>query len=278
MHVVEHPSPEAFFLRAGAWLAEAEAEHGAFFVICGRLAPPSPGGPPLVHLLTVEDGGAVVAAALQTPPRKWVVSRAPAAAVHALVDHLATGGWKVPGLLGPVAVVERFERLWRERTGAASRAGKSQRIWEVRAVLAPRPVAGRRRLATANDLETALAWARAFAVDAAVDETPADVATLMSSRLAEGQVHLWEDGRPVSLAAVSHATPTGLGVNLVYTPPVERGKGYASALVSAVSAEALAGDRRFCFLFTDLANPISNHVYEKIGYRPVADWTDRFFA
>ena len=278
MHVVEHPSPEAFFARAGVWLAEAEAEHGAFFVICARLPPPSRDGPPSVHLLTVEDGATVVAAALQTPPRKWVVSRAPDVAVGLLVDHLAVPEWKVPGLLGPVAVVERFEQLWRERTGVTSRAGKSQRIWEVRAVIAPRPVSGRRRLATADDLETALAWARAFAVDAAVDETPDDVATLMSSRLAEGQVHLWEDGRPVSLTAVSHGTPTGLGVNLVYTPPAERGKGYASALVAGVSAEALAAGRRFCFLFTDLANPISNHVYEKIGYRPVADWTDRFFA
>lgn len=278
MHVVEHPSPEAFFARAGAWLAEAEAEHGAFFAICSRLPPPSAECLPAAHLVSIEDGGTVVAAALQTPPRKWVVSRAPEAAVRVLVEHLAAGGREVPGVLGPVAVVERFETLWRERTGASSRVGKAQRIWEVRSVIAPRPVPGRRRLAAANDLETALAWARGFAVDAAVDETPDDVAVLMSRRLADRQVHLWEDGRPVAVTVVSHGTPTGLGVNLVYTPPAERGKGYASALVAAVSAEALAAGRRFCFLFTDLANPVPNHVYAKIGYRPVADWADRFFA
>jgi predicted GNAT family acetyltransferase len=28
---------------------------------------------------------------------------------------------------------------------------------------------------------------------------------------------------------------------------------------------------RFCFLFTDLANPTSNSIYQTVGYRPVAD-------
>ncbi|MBC8077176.1 MAG: GNAT family N-acetyltransferase, partial [Chloroflexales bacterium] len=29
--------------------------------------------------------------------------------------------------------------------------------------------------------------------------------------------------------------------------------------------------KRFCFLFTDLANPTSNHIYQAIGYAPVVD-------
>ena len=30
-------------------------------------------------------------------------------------------------------------------------------------------------------------------------------------------------------------------------------------------------DVAFCFLFTDLANPTSNHIYQAIGYEPVTD-------
>ncbi len=26
-----------------------------------------------------------------------------------------------------------------------------------------------------------------------------------------------------------------------------------------------------CFLYTDLSNPTSNHIYQAIGYRPVCD-------
>ena len=57
----------------------------------------------------------------------------------------------------------------------------------------------------------------------------------------------------------------------VYTPPDERGHGYATALVADLSRELLARGRRWCFLYADLANPSANRIYRAIGYRPVAD-------
>jgi predicted GNAT family acetyltransferase len=53
----------------------------------------------------------------------------------------------------------------------------------------------------------------------------------------------------------------------VYTPPEHRSRGYASSLVATLSAERLASGRRYCYLYTDLANPVSNRTYERIGYR-----------
>jgi predicted GNAT family acetyltransferase len=50
-----------------------------------------------------------------------------------------------------------------------------------------------------------------------------------------------------------------------------RRRGYATALTAELSRSLLAGGRRFCFLFTDLANPTSNAIYMRIGYRPVTD-------
>ena len=50
-----------------------------------------------------------------------------------------------------------------------------------------------------------------------------------------------------------------------------RGHGYATSLTAAASADQLARGRRFCFLFTDLANPTSNAIYRSIGYEPVCD-------
>ena len=67
------------------------------------------------------------------------------------------------------------------------------------------------------------------------------------------------------------ATPNGLRVGPVYTPPELRGRGFATAVTAEVTARALAAGRRFCFLFTDLANPTSNAIYQRIGYRPVCD-------
>jgi hypothetical protein len=33
----------------------------------------------------------------------------------------------------------------------------------------------------------------------------------------------------------------------------------------------IGGWQRFCFLNTDLANPTSNNIHQKIGYQPVCD-------
>jgi len=84
---------------------------------------------------------------------------------------------------------------------------------------------------------------------------------------------LWEDGpgRPVSLAGCAGRTPNGIRIGPVYTPTELRGRGYASALTAALTQALLDGGRRFCFLFVDVANPTSNRIYERIGYRPVTE-------
>jgi len=68
-----------------------------------------------------------------------------------------------------------------------------------------------------------------------------------------------------------------MAVSLVYTPPERRNRGYASALVAALSQHLLDAGWQFCVLFTDLANPISNSIYQRIGYRPVSDFDEYDF-
>jgi predicted GNAT family acetyltransferase len=88
---------------------------------------------------------------------------------------------------------------------------------------------------------------------------------------------LWEDPQPVSLAGFGGWTPTGVRIGPVYTPPELRRRGYASALTAELSAQLLAGGLRYCFLYTDLANPTSNRIYQAIGYELVCDSADYAF-
>jgi hypothetical protein len=82
-----------------------------------------------------------------------------------------------------------------------------------------------------------------------------------------GRLYVLEDGgMPVSIARIGRELPTLSVVNLVYTPPYLRQKGYASALVAAVSHKILEQGRLSCVLYTDAANPVSNSIYKKIGY------------
>jgi len=78
-------------------------------------------------------------------------------------------------------------------------------------------------------------------------------------------------GKPVSLAGFGGPTPNGLRIGPVYTPPEHRGHGFGSAVTAAASQVALDHGKRFCFLYTDLANPTSNAIYMRLGYRPVCD-------
>ena len=75
----------------------------------------------------------------------------------------------------------------------------------------------------------------------------------------------------VSMAKKAQTTPNGQIVNAVYSLPNERKKGYATEVVAKVSQSILDSGKKFCFLFTDLANPTSNKIYQTIGYRPIID-------
>ena len=81
----------------------------------------------------------------------------------------------------------------------------------------------------------------------------------------------------MSLAGWGGPTPNGIRVGPVYTPSARRGHGYATALTAELSLRLLAGGRRFCFLYTDLANPTSNVIYERIGYRRIAESAEIVF-
>jgi predicted GNAT family acetyltransferase len=73
------------------------------------------------------------------------------------------------------------------------------------------------------------------------------------------------------MAGYTREMQSVIGVAFVYTPPYERRKGYASSIVAQISQLALDKGFTKCALYTDLANPTSNNIYQKIGYRPICD-------
>lgn len=79
------------------------------------------------------------------------------------------------------------------------------------------------------------------------------------------------DGVPVSMAGYTRIMPTAIGISFVYTPPYFRGKGYATSCVAQISQMALDKGFSRCVLYTDLQNPISNSIYQEIGYKAVCD-------
>jgi predicted GNAT family acetyltransferase len=262
-----------FLEAAGPFLAAREAEHNLILGVTSNLreAPEEFSASP--YLATVSAADRIVAVAMQTPPFNLVLSEIDdPAAIACLADDLVDRD--LPGALGPVEYVRAFVEARTARGGAPARLHISERIFRLTEVRPPTTLApGSLRAAEPADRELVSAWIGAFHREALEPVTPSELAALTDRWLGgHGRtIYLWEDGEVVSLAGIGSPTPNGLRIGPVYTPPERRRRGYASALVAAMSQAALDAGRRFCFLFTDLANPTSNHVYQSIGYEPVRD-------
>jgi predicted GNAT family acetyltransferase len=272
MEVRRFADIDEFLGVAGGFLGEREAEHNLIFGICSNLRtnPGMFGGPP--YLAAITDRSRVVAVALRTPPHRLILSEIDdPAAIRLLVEDARSPG--LSGVLGPKEHVRAFVEAWTAGGEPPARLAISERIYRLTAVSPPRPVPGAVRVATHADRDLVVAWTEGFMRDAFGDADPAEVVSTADRWLSgsERTLYLWVDGEPTSLAGVGGPTPNGIRIGPVYTPPAARRRGYASALVAAVSQAELDAGRRFCFLFTDLANPTSNHVYQDIGYEPVRD-------
>ncbi|MEU4066128.1 GNAT family N-acetyltransferase [Streptomyces wedmorensis] len=172
-------------------------------------------------------------------------------------------------LRGETAAVEAYA----EACGRSWAVTGRMRLFRLGELTPPDPApAGRGRVAGEADVPLVAAWTREFAV-AIGDEPAEDYTGFVTERITEGRLHLWEgpDGRPVSMAAVSRTIEGQARVHLVYTPPAERGNGYAAGATEAVSRAAVDAGTGQVLLFTDLANPTSNALYRRLGYRPVTD-------
>ena len=263
---------DAFIDAAGAFLVAREAEHSLILGICSNLQlgiRPSANGP--LEFLVVRAAGEVVLVAIQTPPYNLVLSEVDQGeAVPALAESLA--GLDLPGVLGPTGHAGSFAQHWGAEAGRTPILQMRERIFRLSTVRPPpNPVTGRLRVAGPEDRDLVIGWFADFRDEALPPSTPPVPDDLVDRRIATGGVFLWDDAGPVSLTVVGSRTPNGARIGPVYTPPDRRGRGYASACVAGASQAQLNRGLAFVFLFTDLANPTSNHIYQEIGYDPVRD-------
>jgi GNAT superfamily N-acetyltransferase len=219
------------------------------------------------------DGAAreIAGAFIHTPPWPAALSAVPAGAAAALATGLAAAGREVPGVNGAPRAAAAFADAWQRSTGAGSEVHRHMRLYRLAGLAPPVPSpAGAARTASLGDRPLLLEWQDAFRAE--VNDLVNSGSAAVDDRLSYGGFQLWEVDRvAVSLAGASRVVADMVRVGPVYTPPGLRGRGYAGAVTAAVSRAALAAGAREVVLFTDLANPTSNALYQRIGYRPVSD-------
>ncbi|EST37684.1 hypothetical protein N566_11710 [Streptomycetaceae bacterium MP113-05] len=222
--------------------------------------------------------GRVGGAVLCTPPHPAVLSAMPEAAAVQLSVTLAERDPVPPGVNGPATVTEAFAATYGPLVGADTRVLRNERLFRLGTLRPPRPAhPGRDRPATEADRDLLVAWGAAFRRD--VGLRPADDRRMMEDRIRAGRITLWETASgPVAMASMGAPAAGTIRIGPVYTPRRHRGRGYGAAATAARSQAALNAGVGDVLLFTDLANPTSNALYRRLGYRPLGDYTSYEFA
>ncbi len=269
--VVRHPGAGAFLARAEPWLLRGEDRNNLLLSLAYARAG-SGAGADDTFLATVRDGGDVVGCVLRTPPHKALVTEIPPGAGRAIAAALGAADTHVPGVLGPVRAAEAVAAAWVEVHGGVWRPGLEHRVYRLDEVVPPPRVPGRLRLARPEDTELVVEWGEGFARDAGTQFTVRRAS--VEGWIEAESLFVWDDDGPRSIAVAHGRTPHGVRIGYVYTPPEHRRRGYAARCVAEVSQRMLDAGLDFCVLYTDRANPTSNAVYRRIGYRLIQEVRD----
>ena len=252
IHIEFYEDPVSVLGRAGEFLASQPVLHNLILTILhARVAQPEPG-----RYWVATEQERVVGVALQSP-LAFAATLTPMdkRVATTVADAIAEADISLPGINGDAATAAAFAGHWSERR-------KSLEAGEVTSV------EGRLRKALPGDRSLMIDWTRAFQVD--IGEPTDGTELRVDAGLAAGEIWLWDSGETVSMAVSRKPIEGVVRVAGVYTPPEKRKRGYAAACVHALSKHMRDSGYR-CALYTDIANPTSNSIYRRIGYRAVSE-------
>ena len=264
--VLASADPELVIGQAGDLLAGDPVGHNA---VGTKVADAIRYGEPGRYWIGLLDGVPAGVAVQQPAESPLAVAPMPAELVAAVADAVDADGVALPGVFGPAGTASRFAEVWAGRRKIAAIPMSAERLYQVRDLRFPAGVDGTLRRAAEADRELLLSWLPGFEAGAGwAGSDPA--AVFVTRRLAAGDVWIWDDDGPVSMAARTEAVAGVSRIQAVNTPPELRARGYASAGVAALSASVLAQGLR-CVLSANLNNVAANSVYQRLGYQAVSD-------
>jgi predicted GNAT family acetyltransferase len=225
-------------------------------------------------LLTVWDDDLPVGAALQTPPYPLACNGITTEVIERVVADLAEQRPELTGVRGVRSRAVAFADAWHAVTGRAGTMSTEERLYRLGTLRAPTGVAGTARLATNSNRWLLADWVELFfretfspVHDDRAGERFVDTANQVGDRFV-----LWDvDGVPVSVAMLRAPAAGVSRIGPVFTPEDRRGHGYGSAVTAAAVNLAHRSGTPEVVLFADLANPVSNAIYQRIGFEAVVD-------
>ncbi len=271
MKLIRYSNPRQFQKATSDLLLAREAVHCVLIGVLESLIH-DPGRYSEFHLAAIQKHDRIIAVFLMTPPHPFHMTAIPEQAWPLVIDYAQQLPDPISGAAGPEDTAPRFAELWREQSGAQVSQVMRQGIYQLQEVTFPVPPGGDMRQAQFDDFEWLVAWDKGFCIDARIPQQLPKVEESLRRALDQRRSFLWVvKNEPVAMARVVGATPSGSRMGGVYTPRELRRRGYATELMACLSRKILEDGKKFCFLYTDLDNPTSNSIYQKVGYRPVCN-------
>lgn len=272
--ITYHDRAADFAKVAVPWLALHEAEENVQLGLVLALAKKSESMRGRFWLAR-DSGGTPGLSAFLLPddPRCGLSRCEDPAGIAALVEKIREEKIRIQAVSGPRESVEEFRERWVDATDADSSLNTRQGVFVLREIEVAPPFGGTLRPARPRDADVLAAWMDRFMTETGAISGFSDMRRLARTKIESGEIFLWEvDGVPVAMSGKAGPTLHGIRVNFVFTPAHLRGMGYASACVAALTKHLLDSGMRECYLFTDLNNPTSNKIYQKIGYKQVGEF------
>jgi predicted GNAT family acetyltransferase len=226
-------------------------------------------------MATVKNDADVILTALMTPPHNltlYETNNVPNdEALRVLVERIA-GDTAVPGVMSESGLALRFAKIYNGATKNDFKVTENQRIYALTEVNEAY-LRGSYVFRPADDRDMSFLpyWCNGFHNDCYQEKDNLQTSFGIAEHYLSGKrLYILEDnGVAVSMAGNHRNMRNAGGVGPVYTPPYFRNRGYASACVARLSKQILESGKKYCVLYTNLANPVSNSIYQKIGYNAV---------
>lgn len=272
IYLKSESSVSAFLQAAESKLMEREAEYSLLIGVCELIKAANKNSDEHSYITVYKDNQLI--GGLCVSERNVIISAFEEPVIKNITDFLKEKKLSFPGVFGPALTSEAFARIWSQSTNQSYKLAMGQKIYKLDTVTIPNNIPGKFSLASEEQTALVGKWIFEFSAESLPHEpTTIEKTTKYAvTKIKNQEIYLWldEKNEPVSMNLVGRPTRNGISVSGVYTPKHLRKKGYATAVVAYTSQKMLDLGKNFCVLYTDVANPTSNKIYQKIGYREIA--------
>lgn len=205
--------------------------------------------------------------------RPLAISKMPTSALEKLISYLVDQKITLAGIIGEVETVEAFNKNWISSQPFKYKLNLHLGVYETKTIV-DQDLENELILGSAQHEKIIFSFIKGFLNECFSNDihTDENIDKLCKRNIENKAIYLLKNkkGDIVSMAANSRRTTNGGTISLVFTPPEFRGQGLGSSVTAKV-AKLILKDKKFANLFTDMSNPTSNSIYQKIGFKMIGE-------